>query len=55
MKKILLTFAAMLALAACGNNQAAIPVEEGETNDEVAFEVATTTMSATFLSATTYS
>ena len=29
-----------ITLAACCNNQAAIPVEEGETNDEVAFEVA---------------
>ena len=40
MKKILFAFAAMFALAACGNKQATVPAEGDEASNEVAFEVA---------------
>ena len=40
MKKVLFAFAAMIVLAACGNKQAAAPVESEENSNEVAFEVA---------------
>ena len=40
MKKILLAFAAMIILAACGNKKAVAPAESDEANNEVAFEVA---------------
>ena len=40
MKKILLAFAAMIILAACGNKQAVAPAESDEASNEVAFEVA---------------
>ena len=41
MKKVLFAFAALIALAACGNKQAATPTSEGNVEStEVAFEVA---------------
>ena len=41
MKKILFAFAAIMALAACGNKQAATPTSEDNVeSSEVAFEVA---------------
>ena len=40
MKKVLFALAAMIALAACGNEQAATPFESSETSNEVTFEVA---------------
>ena len=40
MKKVLFAFAAMIALAACGNKHAVAPVEIGEASNEVTFEVA---------------
>ena len=41
MKKVLFAFAALIALAACGNKQAAAPIsEDNKESSEVAFEVA---------------
>ena len=41
MKKVLFAFAALIALAACGNKQAATPTSEDNVeSSEVAFEVA---------------
>ena len=40
MKKILFVFAAMIALAACGNKQVVAPAEGDGASNEVAFEVA---------------
>ena len=40
MKKVLFALAAMIALAACGNEQAATPFESSESSNEVTFEVA---------------
>ncbi len=40
MKKVLFALAAMIALAACGSEQAATTFESSEASNEVTFEVA---------------